>query len=80
MKWISVKDRLPEEGIIVNVAIYYKNMGNNWKDWHIGVSHHNNKWWSTHFGPIDLDPLYITCGGKLLYWMPLSDPPEELKE
>lgn len=62
-RWISVEERLPEDG--KNVLIFVRTMSRWWHmevDWHTGNSWYNNA---------------ETNWNKITHWMPLPEPPKE---
>ena len=64
-RWIPVEERMPEEG--KNVLIFVKCMNNLWHtevDWRIGGCWFNNA---------------ETDWNKITHWMPLPEPPEEVR-
>ena len=69
-KWISVNDKLPEEGIDVLVFCqYYWGKGDICKE--IGIS--------TYYGRGKWSKLHIPIDAEILYWQPLPDLPETIK-
>ena len=61
-KWISVKDRLPEEYTRVIEYMAWKAM--------TAIEYQNGKWYSIgHLEPLP--------DAAVTYWMPLPEPPEE---
>lgn len=68
MKWISVKDRLPEEG--ESVLVYDGNLPLSGKPHYEVASYRTFK-----NGSMFVSPPYSLQG--IIYWMPLPEPPKE---
>lgn len=69
-KWISVNDKLPEEGIdVVVFCQYYWGKGDICKEIGISAYYGRGKWSKLHI-PID---------AEILYWQPMPDLPEAIK-
>ena len=67
MEWISVKDKLPEEGNIVLIWVICKNQPL-WTTYKFG-HYENNKWYlagGTQYGELEINN-----------WMPLPNPPKQ---
>ena len=64
MKWISVKDRLPEEK--VNCIVHYQN---SYCD--------NDGYWAIGFCCYDGEKFQFDPAYKVTHWMPLPEPPKE---
>ena len=65
--WISVKDRLPENGqLVLTLKTYLSEYG--WTD----PSYVIDSGWMKNDRRFDWDK-----GGKTIYWMPLPEPPKE---
>ena len=71
-QWISVKDRMPE--IRHAVLVYTPHYKNIWA----ASMHEDGNWyiWSPG-GKVLLDPDW---NGPITHWMPLPEPPEEMKQ
>lgn len=62
MNWISIKDRLPENNILV---LTYSQGGNT-----VDLGYYHGKWaggWT----------IGLSSGVNVTHWMPLPDPPKE---
>ena len=67
MEWISVKDRLPEDGWRI---LLYGNFEDEYGNERIGV-YLGGKYWSICGGTS-----YKPCNTQPIWWMPLPEPPE----
>ena len=69
-KWISVKDRLPEEG--QEVLAYWNCKKGIFNGNSVEVCDYNDgRWWDFHRNR------YLDTYGTVTYWMPLPEPPKE---
>lgn len=68
MKWISVKDRLPDDNSGYVVLAFCNDIVGSW----IEILHHNGKFFLSDGGKEY--PCIVT------HWMPLPKPPEDIKE
>ena len=66
-KWVSVKERLPEDRSDVLVVAYWHERWGVYMGW---CATERAKW-SVHIGIGDRDDVAVT------YWMPLPEPPKE---
>ena len=77
-EWIDVKERLPEPGQIVDLAIRATNGNYGDGSWHIGSGHRYEKCpssWCTHYGSIAIEHDYPLPMPSVTHWMPLPPPP-----
>lgn len=70
MNWIKAKDRLPEKGQRVLIAIPHRYINNEW-EFHIVMSH-LREWSGSDWWVAEGNNSYTTPE----YWMPLPDAPE----
>jgi len=75
-KWISVKDRLPEDGQQVIIFIFVENgavsergTSSDYKDMKIAHHQPSNRWYSYDNG--------MVSSHAVTHWMPLPEPPEQ---
>ena len=70
-EWVSVKDRLPEEGedVLLFFGGKYGNMATGF--WH-GEEKEDCVWWCAYTD----DGFYTDCDYKPTHWMPLPAPPK----
>lgn len=68
MEWISVKDKLPDNEERVAVLYRYKNKSRLTK-WNAEYDIENKRWKTYHLDDCTIE-----------YWMPLPEPPKDIKE
>lgn len=75
--WVAVKERLPEPGVIVNLAIRTTNGNYGDGSWHIGSGHlfPHSKSWCCYYGCIPVEHSYPLPMPSVTHWLPLPPPP-----